>query len=310
MTSNRAAHEKETSSLSNDCDSRRSVDVTRRRFLATSAAGVAGLGALGSAGSAAADTGEHTLEIQGTGERTSYSFTVGDNLSGERLTGEDEIIAQSAHGEVKSGKDIYTFDGELYSFDFDRSGAVDVTLDGEAAHVGHRPDHTLLIEGFGDDVSYSLSTSSIAVPTDAYGASVNDSDDYSVYGSWGAVQAGKDAYTYEGDLLSFDFDRSGEIRVTIDGKAAHVGRRPDRTLTIVAREEYTPYEFNVSGEMREALGTEDGQDTMTPRGAAGAVSGTGSDAYTFDGELTALTYPEGTSPDIYSNHDYVTKTNY
>ena len=45
-------------------------------------------------------------------------------------------------------------------------------------------------------------------------------------------------------------------------------------------------------------------------GASGAVSGTGYDQYTFDGELTALTYPEDTSPRVYSNHERVGRTNY
>ena len=313
MKSNRAAHEKETSSPDTNRKSRQSVGVTRRRFLATSAVGVAGLGALGSAGSAAAANDEHTLVIEGFGSPTSYSFTVGDNLEkstadGASINRNDEIIDRSAHGAVGGGKDAYTFDGELYSFDFDRAGEINVTLDGEPAHVGRRPDHTILIEGFGTNSPYSFSTSTFAVQSDAYDASWNESDNTSAYGAWGAVQAGKDAYTYYGDLLSFDF--SGEVRVTIDGRAAHVGRRPDRTLTIVADDEYTPYEFNVSGAMREALHTENGQDSMGAIGASGAVSGTGYDQYTFDGELTALTYPEDTSPRVYSNHERVGRTNY
>jgi len=62
--------------------------------------------------------------------------------------------------------------------------------------------------------------------------------------------------------------------------------------------------------MREALHTENGQDSMGAIGASGAVSGTGYDQYTFDGELTALTYPEDTSPRVYSNHERVGRTNY
>lgn len=315
MKSNRAAHEKETNSPSNDRDSRRFVDVTRRRFLATSAAGVAGVGALGSMGSVAADTGEHTLVIEGFGSDTDYSFTVGSNLEkssadGSTINRNDEIIDRSAHGEVVSGKDAYTFDGPLYSFDFDGSDDINVTLDGEPARVGQRPDHTLLIEGFDMKVPYSFSTTTFAVKSGAYGATKNESDRISAYGVSGFVNAGKDAYTYNGDLQSFDFQRnSGEIRVTIDGKAARVGNRPDRLLTIVADNEYTPYEFSVSGEIREAINTEDGQDTTTPSGATGAVSGTGVDQYTFDGELTTLTYPEDTSPQVYSNHERVERTN-
>ena len=150
------------------------------------------------------------------------------------------------------------------------------------------------------------------MPSEAYGASVNnDTTTRSGYGSVGSVVGGgKDAYTYFGDLQSFDFDRSGEIRVTIDGKAAHVGRRPDRKLTIVATGEYTPYEFNVSGAIRESINTENGQDSAGTVGASGVVTGSGYDQYTFDGKLTALTYPEDTSPEVYSNHERVNRPNY
>ena len=301
MTSNRAAHEKETSSPSNSRNSRQSVNVTRRRFLATSAAGVAGLGALGSAGSAAADTGEHTLEIQGTGERTSYSFTVGGNLSGERLTGEDEIIARSAHGAVKSGRDIYTFDGPLYSFDFDRSGAVDVTLDGESAHVGRRPDHTLLIEGFGPTTSYSFAASGRVKHSDAYGADINETEKINAYGASGAVQGGKDAFTYDGELYSFDFDRDGEVRVTIDGKAAHVGRRPDRTITVVGRGKYAEYDVVIDGSIREVIDSESSQDTVTGNTFSGAVSGFGHDKFTCDGDIAWTRHNNDNAPAVFSN---------
>jgi hypothetical protein len=259
---------------------------------------------------------DHVLSIEGFGSTTSYSFTVGDNLQkstadGASINNSDDIVAQSAHGAVGGGKDAYTFDGQLYSFDFDRSGEINVTLDGKPAHVGNRADHTLLIEGFGTNTPYSFAVSSgITVQTDAYSASVNESDNTNSYGAAGAVQAGKDAYTYAGRLQSFDFRRSGEINVTIDGKAAHVGRRPDRTLYIVANGEYTPYEFSVSGSIRGVIQKDDRQDTLESTLVSGAVSGNGYDAYTYDGDLTALTYPDDTSLEVRSNYELVARTNY
>lgn len=305
------SHHNAESSQNNKHGSSQFIDVTRRRFLTAGAAGVAGLGILGSATAA---TDEHTLTIEGFGPTTTYSFTVGDNLEkstadGASINRSDHIIDRSAHGAVSNGKDAYTFTGDLYSFDFDRSGEINVLIDGEPAHVGNRPDHTLLIEGFGLNTPYSFSTSTYATKSDAYGASINKSDNANAYGVSGAVQSGKDAYTYDGRLQSFYFRPSGEVRVTIDGKAAHVGRRPDRKLTIVAHGEYTPYEFSVSGSIREVLQKEDGQDTLESTLVSGAVSGYGYDAYAYDGSLAALTYPDDTSPGVYSNDELVAKTN-
>ena len=104
MKSNRAAHEKETSSPDTNRKSRQSVGVTRRRFLATSAVGVAGLGALGSAGSAAAANDEHTLVIEGFGSPTSYSFTVGDNLKKARPTVRVSIATTRSSTGVPMGR--------------------------------------------------------------------------------------------------------------------------------------------------------------------------------------------------------------
>ena len=307
MRSNRAAHEMEQGSPSNDRDSRRSTDVTRRRFLATSAAGVAGLGVLGSAGSAAADTGEHTLVIEGFDSPTSYSFTVGNNLEKSTADGattddSDAIIDRSAHGRVWGGTDAYTFDGPLYSFDFDRSGEVNVTLDGEPAHVGNRPDHTLLIEGFGPVTPYSFSTGGRVKPSDAYGGTFNEAETINGYGVAGAVQNGKDAFTYDGGLLSFDFDRDGEVRVTIDGKAAHVGRRPDRTVTVVGRGEYAEYEVEIDGSIRDVIDAESGQDAVSGNTFSGAVSGFGHDKFTCDGDIRSVTHYNDDSPSVFSNH--------
>ena len=301
---------------------RPSRSVTRRRFLAASAAGAASLGALGSAGTAAANTGEHTLVIEGFDSQTSYSFTVGNDLEkstaeGATIDDNDEIIDQNAHGQVWEGKDAYTFDGPLYSFDFDRSGEINVTLDGEPARVGNRPDHTLLIEGFGPVTSYSFSTSGRAERSDAYNATVDSTEKINAYGVSGAVQNGQDAFTYDGELLSFDFDRDGEVRVTIDGKAAHVGQRPDRTITVVAKGRYAEYRVGFDGSIREVIDAESGQDGIeedkfdglpdedSDHTFDGAVSGTGYDQFTIDGDVTHTVIHNDNAPAIYSNHRQV-----
>jgi hypothetical protein len=198
--------------------------------------------------------GEHTLVIEGFDTYTAYSFTVGDNLQkstaeGASISSSDEIVGQSAHGSVDGGndsKDAYTFDGPLYAFNFDRSGEINVTLDGEAAHVGNRPDHVLSIEGFGSTTSYSFTAGDNLQKSTINGASVNSSDDIVARSVHGAVGGGKDTYTFDGPLYAFDFDRSGEINVTLDGKAAHVGNRPDHVLLIEGFGSSTHYSFTTS----------------------------------------------------------------
>ena len=82
--------------------------------------------------------GDHTLQIEGSGSRTTYSFTVNNNLEGAgNLNPEDEISNQSASGAVGGGSDAYTFDGDLRAFDFD-GAPINVYLDGEPARVGQR----------------------------------------------------------------------------------------------------------------------------------------------------------------------------
>lgn len=249
---------------------------------------------------------DYLLEIEGFGTHTPYSFSVEDNLQktavgGATISDSDNIVEQSAHGAVKDGIDAYTFDGPLHAFNFDPSGEVNVTLNGKAAHVGERPDHLLVIEGFGTNTRYSFTTSKFPFKSDAQGATIDPLDEHSSQGALGVVGGGKDAYTYKGQLKAFDFDRSGEIRVTIDGKAAHVGNRPDRVIRIYANREYSPYEFSVSGSIRDTKNVEDQQDTVNGSSVSGAVSGQGYDQYAFDGELTSLSFPGENEPNVYSN---------
>ena len=289
---------------------------SRRSFLASTVAATVGIAGLGTVSAAATD--EHTLVIEGFGTNTPYSFTVGGNLQkstagGASINRSDDIVGQSAHGAVGGGTDAYTFTGDLYSFDFDRSGEINVTLDGRPAHVGNRPDHTLLIEGFGPVTSYSFSSSGQAEKSDAYGASIDSGEKINEYGVQGAVQSGKDAFTYDGRLLSFDFDRDNPIRVTIDGRAAHVGRRPDRTITIVAKGRYAEYRVEFDGSLREVINAESGQDGIDEdkfdminedrdQTFDGAVSGTGYDKFTIDGDVNSTVHHNDNAPTIYSNY--------
>ena len=300
-----------------NADDSRSVDVSRRKFLAASAVGVAGLGAVGSA---AAAPEEHTLVISGTGPSTSYSFTVGGNLEkstaeGASISSSDEIVGNSAHGGVGNGKDAYTFTGPLYSFDFDQSGAIDVDLDGEAARVGQRPDHTLVIEGTGENAEYSFATKSRPLVSRAYGASINQSDKRNEYGAAGSVQSGKDAYKYDGDLLAFDLD--GEAEVTIDGKPAYVAARPDEVITVVGNgSSRTEYAIEFDGRYREAVDLDNDQDGLHQdyfdlfnedemSTFEGVVSGTEQDRFAINGDTKTLVHNPGNRPAVYANYEQI-----
>ncbi len=171
---------------------------------------------------------DHVLELTGSGTHTDYTFSVSGNLAGAGSfdSGQDEIVnqGQSATGAVTSGIDAYTFDGDLRAFDF-QGGGINVLLDGEAAHVGQRPDHLLQIEGQGSHTTYSFT-----VDSNLAGAGNLDSGQDEIVdqgqSATGVVTSGIDAYTFDGDLRAFDFS-GGNVNVLLDGESAHVGRLPD-----------------------------------------------------------------------------------
>ena len=287
----------QTTPVQND----RQTNVTRRDCLR--AAGAVGTGSLGMVGASdtvrAAAEGSHTLVIEGFGTTTSYSFTVGSNLQKSKADGasvndSDDIMGESAHGAVGGGKDAYTFDGPFYAFDFDRSGEVNVTLDGEPAHVGNRPDHVLVIDGVGPTTPYSFTVGDNLEKSKADNASISSSDDIVRQSAHGAVGDGTDAYTFDGPFYAFDFDRSGAVNVTLDGEPAHVGNRPDHVLAIKGVDGGASYTFAVEENLKksEAYGASiDSSDEIKGLNAyaAGAVGG-GVDSYTFDGRLRSFDF--------------------
>ena len=273
----------------------------RRRFL-TAAAGI-GLGtafaAIGSNPVAGATAGDHLLQIIGTGSRATYTFTVSDNLQksttgGGTISEGDRITNQnrSASGLVRDGTDAYTFDGDLIAFDLD--GEVNVLLDGEPAHVGRRPDHFLQIQGQGRRTTYSFMVSDNLRKSSAGGGSISEGDHIinQNRSASGLVRDGTDAYTFDGDLVSFDFD--GEVNVLLDGESAHVGQRPDHFLQIQGQGVRTTYSFTVSDNLQKSTaggGTISEGDRITNqnRSASGLVRD-GTDAYTFDGDLLTFDF--------------------
>jgi hypothetical protein len=224
IKSDSTTQQKKSSTVENR-GSHRSADVTRRWFLMGGMAGVMGLGVLKSMSSAAAATGEHTLEISGVGEYTTYSFAASGDVDGKSgITGEDDVNGRYATGAVGGGTDTYTFTGKLLAFNFDRSGTVDVELDGGPAYVGQRPDQVLEIAGTGDPAQYAFDVGSNLEHTEAIG-SVQSNDHIDGTHGEGEVGGGTDAYLFDGDLEAFSLN--GRINAYLNGEPAHVGQRPD-----------------------------------------------------------------------------------
>lgn len=299
MTSHKSVSENNQENSPSNHGDLSSADVSRRRFLTTATVSIAGLGTLG-VGTVAAAPEEHDLYVQGLGPKTTYSFTVGGDLekstagNSASVNNSDDIVGQSAHGVVSNGNDAYTFTGPLYSFDYDRSGGVQVSLDGEAAHVGNRPDNLLVIEGIGPNTSYSFTAGKNLEYSTAYGATADEADSTTGQSAHGAVSNGKDAYTFDGSLLSFDFDQSGGVNVTLNGEPAHVGGLPEHTVLIEGFGTSTDYEFVTRGDVEKTSAAGASVDPLDKtRGsiATGTVN-SGKDAYTFNGNLQAFRFDQ------------------
>ena len=275
-------------------------NVTRRRVLAGGATGLMSLGVLGGMGSASADTSDHTLVIEPVPVGISrYTFTVQGNLSkseadGATIDSKATIRGQTAHGSIGDGRDdAYTFDGELIAFHF-YGDPISVTLDGEAAHVGQRPDHFLQIKGSGSPTRYTFSVADNLRKSREGGASI-DPNDRVFNNQWtatGVVNDGIDAYTFDDEILAFRFD-GAPVNVLLDGQPAHVGNRADHLLQIQGVGSNAHYDFSVSEDGLAKTNHVDGSfnpdsaDEFDENSASGVVSN-GADVFTFEGDLEAF----------------------
>jgi hypothetical protein len=222
--------------------------------------------------------------------KTNYQFTVEGDLekstaNGADLNSADTISGQTATGYVTSGLDSYTFSGGLEAFDLD--GRAYVTLNGEPAHVGQRPDHALTIEGAGPRADYFFSVGNDLAKSTANGADLNSADTISGQTATGYTTSGLDSYTFSGGLEAFDLD--GRASVTLDGEPAYVGQLPDNVLSIRsnANTDRADYEFTVESDLTKstANGADlNSADTISGQTATGYVT-SGLDSYTFAGEL-------------------------
>jgi N-acetylneuraminic acid mutarotase len=103
---------------------------------------------------------------------------------------------------------------------------------------------------------------------------------------------------YEGDSKDFPNAPEGDHIVKPWTDGFHVGRRPDHVLEITGSGTRTDYTFTVSDNLRGAGSLENGDEinsgeiTDQHQSATGTVV-SGTDAYTFDGDLQAFTFDGG-----------------
>jgi lipopolysaccharide export system protein LptA len=235
---------------------------------------------------------DHVLTIDGAGSRATYEFSVSGGLekstaNGANINSGDELSGSSASGVVGISSDSYVFSGELVAFSLD--GEANVTLDGEPARVGQRPEHLLTIDGVGSPASYEFGVSGTLEKSTANGANINSGDELSGSSASGVVGISSDSYVFSGELETFALD--GRANVTLDGEPARVGQRPDNhVLTIAGDGSPASYEFSVSGTLEKSTANGaniNSSDEISGSSASGVV-GISADSYSFTGSLDSI----------------------
>ncbi len=163
----------------------------------------------------------HTLQIQGTGPVTRYSFDVSGQVDPKgTLETNDTIHSTSANGQVSTGSDTYSFAGSLDSFTVTDGSASDIavyvdgnrrTIDGSnssssGSNTGSSsspsagPTRDMSITGTGTETKYRFTVSGSVSPHD----NVESIDNVSGSTVTGTTQWMSDNYTYTGKITSFE----------------------------------------------------------------------------------------------------------
>lgn len=222
---------------------------------------------------------DHALIIDDSGSHTEYFFSVTGDLEGKELNKADSISGSTATGAIRGGRDCYGFTGELVAFSLD--GEASVTLNGEPARVGQRPDHSIFIDGTESHTDYRISASG-----DLEGSGLNRADSISGSTATGAVRGGRDCYGFTGALVVLEV--TGDATTYLDGERADPNDYFDNVLTIAGTGSRAEYTFSTSGTLRRTRAngaTINSNDTHRGSTATGQV-GSGRDSYKFSGEIT------------------------
>jgi hypothetical protein len=229
---------------------------------------------------------DNTLTIDSTGGRYSYEFTVSGDLEKRDMADpNDTVSGNTASGQGGgSGRDRYSFSGEITTFDLD--GDAVVTLNGERIDVSQYAGNTLVIDGNSGRYSYTFLVSGGLEKGDA--ADPNDI----IRGKTATGQGGsggRDSYTFSGQILAFDLN--GDATAYLNGEKIDPDRYPNHVLTIGGDGSRTDYAFTVSGEVTGGSSLTD-EDSVSGSSVTGAVW-SGTDSYAFSGGILTLDVDSG-----------------
>lgn len=246
----------------------------------------------GGAGTGNSDTSDTSqdrkqLHIEGTGDRSVYTFSVSGELeTTDTVDAHENVNGSSVTGVLYGGVDEFRFTGELV--DFTVYGDASATVDGQSVSPAS-PDgdwQHLRVVGNGDYTAYDVAVSGDLRTTET----VNPHDDVSDASVSGVVIGGADDYLFTGELESLQTD--GDIAVLVDGApvddtSAAAAEPTWHDLQVAGTGERTIYAFEVSGEL-ETTDTVDPHENVHDSAASGVVYG-GIDDFRFTGELVDFT---------------------
>lgn len=155
-----------------------------------------------------------TLTIAGSGPQVEYELTVGGALekseaNGASINPDDTVWGSTATGFVYDGTDSYAFDGEIEYLAVDPES---LTLP-NVITVSNRP--------YDEPDSCAVTVSGTIAPTRSVNVGNGDRVDGTT--ASGRVYGGSDAYRFSGKVT--DFQYSGPVRVTVNGKETYAADR-------------------------------------------------------------------------------------
>ncbi len=160
---------------------------------------------------------EHTLEIEGAGSKSSYSFAVDGQVNpNKRLgrfdTGDDTFVGDNwVSGFVVRYSDGFTFTGSIIAFTLE--GDATVRIDGEEVDPNTLGDseqqHTLVIDGQTPKKPTSYSFTVDGSLTKGSHADMDDTVNKS--SACGTVDGYQDSFQFSGQIVQFDIDGDAAI---------------------------------------------------------------------------------------------------
>lgn len=235
----------------------------------------------------------HTITIESPDDTDrSYYLEVDQNLAksteNDASTNRSDTLlpGNTATGNVVGGRDSYTFDGELDVF---QGEEVTVYVDGrEVDPATYARSRTLTLDGSGASrEDYYVDVADDLQKSDALGASINLTDGVDGSTATGHLRAGRDSYTFTGELLQC-YAEDG-VTAYLDNEEVDLSDYgTTHTITISSHDDTDrEYEFEAEALLRKSTAngaSRNGSDDRSGTVASGNVVG-GKDSYTFGGSL-------------------------